>query len=202
MKFIFGKQLSEEELAKQCKVHNAKAQHILYTTYAPQVKGLCYRYVLDAETAEDITHECFIKILSRINSFEWKGNGSLRAWISKIAVHASLDYIRTNKKLTSISDNVLNYPDNETDDEVHSLFEIVKQKDISKETLLLLLEQISESNRIVFNLYAIDQLKHKEIAELLEISEENSRTRLKRARNQLKELLSVYCNYVPKQLTI
>jgi RNA polymerase sigma-70 factor, ECF subfamily len=204
MKFGISKKLTEQELTEQCKAHNKRAQHMLYEMYAPCAKGICYRYVLCMQTAEDITHECFIKIFAQIQTFTCKGEGSLKAWISRIIINMSLDYIKNNKKQTiAHEEHILQLTSDDTDnDDLYSLFETVKQKEISKDDLMQMLEYLPETNRLVFNLYAIDQLKHKEIADILNISEENSRTRLKRARIQLKEQLAVFCNYVPKPVNV
>lgn len=199
----FGKKHTEQQLVIDCKAYNKKAQQLIYEMLASNMKGVCVRYVLDVATAEDLMHEGFIKVFAQIQSFEWKGEGSLRAWISRIMVNLSLDYLKKQKRTTNISvEYALNEIDDDDDDDVYSLFEMVKRKGISKEELIKMLQTLPETTRLVFNLYAIDQLKHKEIAEILGIAEEASRTRLKRARLQLKEKLAIYCNYVPKSVIV
>ena len=118
-------------------------------------------------------------------------------------VNLSLDYLKKQKRITIIPvEFAWDEIEDEEDDDVNSLFEMVKRKGISKEELLVMLESLPETTRLVFNLFAIEQLKHKEIAETLGIAEEASRTRLKRARLQLKEKLAVYCNYVSKNVIV
>jgi RNA polymerase sigma-70 factor (ECF subfamily) len=199
----FGKKYSEQQLIIDCKVHNKKAQQQIYEMLAPYMKGICMRYVLDIAAAEDIMQEGFIKVFANIQAFEYKGDGSLRAWISRIMVNLSLDYLKKQKRITIIPvEFAWDEIEDEEDDDVNSLFEMVKRKGISKEELLVMLESLPETTRLVFNLFAIEQLKHKEIAETLGIAEEASRTRLKRARLQLKEKLAVYCNYVSKNVIV
>lgn len=199
----FGKKQTEQQLIIDCKAQNKKAQQQVYELYASLMKGICRRYVSDIAAAEDIMHEGFIKVFAQINNFEWKGDGSLRAWISRIMVNLSLDYLKKQKRVTNISvEFAENEIDENEDDDVFSLFETVKRKGIHKEELLRMLDSLPETTRLVFNLYAIDQLKHKEIAEVLGIAEEASRTRLKRARLQLKDKLAIYCNYSQKTVNV
>lgn len=201
---VFGKYKTEQQLISDCKAQNKKAQQHLYELYGSYMKGVCYRYVLDINTAEDLMHEGFIKVFSQIKTFEYKGEGLLKSWISRIMVNLSLDFLKEQKRLAVVSAEYMQseYTDEDPEEDEYSLFEIVKRKGIDKNELFLMLESLPEHNRLVFNLYAIDQLKHKEIAEILGIAEVASRTRLKRARLQLKEKLAIYCNYQPKTVNV
>jgi len=120
-------------------------------------------------------------------------------------VNCSIDYLKQSKRLVSVP---IDYAgeiadeDNEQSDEETSLFGLVKKHDVGKDELMAMLESLPEANRVVFNLYAIEQLRHKEIAEVLGIAEEASRARLKRARIQLKEKLAIRCNYIYKKVLV
>lgn len=200
----FGKERTEQQLIADCKAQNKRAQQHLYEQYGAYMKGICYRYVLDIDTAEDLMHEGFLKVFAQIKSFEYKGEGLLKAWISRVMVNLSLDFLKEQKRNAKISAEYMQseFSDDDNDEEVYSLFEVVKRKGIGKEELFQMLESLPEPNRLVFNMYAIDLMKHKEIADVLGIAEDASRTRLKRARLQLKEKLAVYCNYVPKTVNV
>jgi len=199
MLFTIGKKHTEEQQLKGCQKRDDKIRGETYKTWAPYMKAVCLRYVADAELAEDIMQDAFIKIFSSVDKLEWKGDGSFKAWMVRIMVNSSIDFLKKEKRLVTVSIDYLEEisNDEEQDDET-SLFGMVKQQGLGKDELMAMLESLPESNRLVFNLYAIEQLKHKEIAEVLGIAEEASRARLKRARIQLKEKLAIRCHYIQK----
>ena len=197
MFFNTQKKLSEEQLFTGCVKGDRKVCGTLYREWAPYMKAVCKRYVANSEIAEDIMHEAFIKVYEGVGKIQWKGDGTFKAWVVRVMINACIDYIKSenNRNQHRIEDI---FDIAETDDDIEediSLLGIVKQKGITRDDLMEILETLPESTRLVFNLYAIEQLKHKEIAELLGIAEEASRTRLKRARLQLKEKLAIKCNY-------
>ena len=205
MLFSIGKKHTEEQLLKGCQKRNEKIRDETYKTWAPYMKGVCLRYVADVDLAEDIMHEAFIKVFLNVEKFVWKGDGTFKAWMVRIMVNCSIDYLKQSKRLVCLpidSAGEIADEDNEQSDEETSLCGMVKKHDVSKDELMAMLESLPEANRVVFNLYAIEQLRHKEIAEVLGIAEEASRARLKRARIQLKEKLAIRCNYIYKKVLV
>jgi len=199
MLFTIGKKHTEEQQLKGCQKRDDKIRTETYKTWAPYMKAVCLRYVADAELAEDIMQDAFIKIFNSVDKLEWKGDGSFKAWMVRIMVNSSIDFLKKEKRLVTVSIDFSEEISNEEEqDDETSLFGMVKQQGLGKDELMAMLESLPESNRLVFNLYAIEQLKHKEIAEVLGIAEEASRARLKRARIQLKEKLAIRCNYIQK----
>lgn len=203
---LFGRNKinTEKELVTRCKKHDKKALEQLYKDYGALLKGVSYRYVLDKTTAEDIVHEGYIKIFGSIQFFEYNGEGSLKAWMTRIIINLSIDYLKIKNKESAIyiDDNTTELIEYDSEEETVTLIENSRIKGITNEVLLQMLDELPEKTRIVFNLFAIEQLSHKEIGDILGIAEEASRTRLKRARKQLQEKLSEFCQIERQSVVI
>ena len=91
--------MEELELSNLCKKRDARAQKELYELYANRLYAICIRYSGDRDTAQDLLHDGFIKILCSFEKFTWRGEGSLRAWMDRIMVNTSLQYLRDKKKI-------------------------------------------------------------------------------------------------------
>ncbi|MBO8471695.1 MAG: RNA polymerase sigma factor [Bacteroidetes bacterium] len=133
---------------------------------------VCIRYVGDRQTAEDILQEGFITLFSKIGSY--RGNGSFEGWARKIFVNTALMYLR-KKDALKMSDELENARNLSTD--LSSQIE-----DIGYKELMKLITGLPPGFRTVFNMYVVEGYSHKEIAEMLNISETTSRTQLSRAR--------------------
>ncbi len=142
--------------------------------------GLCLRYAGNREDAEEIFHDSMIKIYKSLEKF--KGDSSLKTWISRIGVNTALDFLRKKKNalmVEHISDNVLNVVESDVEEEVS----------FEAEMALKLLGKLSINQQIIINLFVIDDLSHKEIAVRLNISEEASRAQYSRAKRALADLV-------------
>lgn len=196
---LFTKQTiqSEEQLLQACKRGDERARNQVYQQWASYMKGVCYRYVGNMQLAEDVMHDAWIKVFTKLDQLQWQREGSFKAWVVRVMVNACIDYLKQARRLTSMSieyaEELCDEP--ETDENSASLLAQVSAQGIAKEDLLQLLESLPEANRVVFNLYAIEQLRHRDIADMLGIAEEASRTRLKRARKQLQDLLAERCRH-------
>lgn len=171
--------MSDEELVVRCVKKEAQAQEYLYKTFSGRMLGVCSRYTDSIEEAEDIMQEGFIKIFHKLETF--KHNGSLEGWMKRIMINTALDYFRKNKNFRhSIDIETIEYTA-----ETHShVMESMGAKD-----LLKLIRTMPKGFRTVFNLYAIEGFAHKEIAEMLEITESTSKSQYSRARAYLQKLL-------------
>lgn len=140
--------------------------------------GICYRYVQSLEEAEDILQDGFVKVFTHLKKF--KGEGSLEGWIRKVMVNTSLNYIKANHRFTESikEDEVEDHPEWSADSDAET-------KEIMEEIRLL-----PTGFRTVFNLYAIEGYSHKEIGQMLNISEGTSRSQYSRARNVLMKKLT------------
>lgn len=186
----------EEYLVKQCKRQKGKAQKEVYEVYSPFLRGICLRYTVDASEAEDILQEGFIKIFTKIESFRWNGTGSFKFWMQRVIVNTAINHYREQKKSivqTGIDENTnCDTSDDEQEVAVDS-FEFIRQSDLTKEELLECLNAVPDDFRIVFNLYVIEGMRHKEISTSLAIEERTSRSRLSRARKILQDEIKQLC---------
>ncbi len=184
MRLFIGKQ-SEQQLVNDVRRGDNTAVKKLYDTWSGYLFALCTRYITDKDTAEDILQESFIKILSSIDSFTWKGEGSLKAWISRITVNESLQYLRKQKKL-----NFVEYSDalpDKSDDAEEPKVNGVPPSEIQR-----MIQELPDGYRTVFNLFVFEEKSHKEIAEMLDITESTSASQFHRARKILAQKIRDY----------
>lgn len=178
----------DKSLLKECIAGQPKAQQRLYDLYAPKMYAICYRYAVDGYMAEEMMQEGFIKIYQSLSKFEQKG--SFDGWMHRIMVNASLEFLRKDKKRhqqLSIDKQQLEQQDSSNTLDGMSVKEIISA-----------IRSLPDGYREVINLYIIDGYNHKEIASMLEISEDNSKQRLKRGRAILqKKLLAM--QYTPDE---
>lgn len=141
--------------------------------------GICTRYSDSIEEAEDIMQEGFIKIFHKLDTF--KHNGSLEGWMKRIMINTALDLFRKNKNFRyTIDIETIEY----TAETNQHVLESMGAKD-----LLKIIKAMPKGFRTVFNLYAIEGYAHKEIANMLEITESTSKSQYSRARAYLQKIL-------------
>lgn len=183
------KQDSEELLVRRCRSGEPAAQRELYDRYAGRLLGLCMRYVADRSVAEDLLHDGFLKIFGAFGRFEWRGAGSLRAWMERITVNVVLEYLRSRKRAgIVVSDDRLPDEGAEPDEsDVEQVPSAVLQRFIA---------ELPDGYRTVFNLYCIEGFSHREIAAVLGINEKSSSSQLFRAKTILARKIKEYINKV------
>ena len=165
-----------DEIVEGCKNNNRKAQKLLYDKYAPILMGICIRYALSTDEAQDVLQEGFFKILKQINQFQNKG--SFEGWMKRIMVNTAITNYRKNLK---------HYNQYDIDD-VHSDINSTSMfnSDFTHDELLKIIHELPKGYREIFNLYAIDGYKHKEIAEMLNIDIATSKSQYSRAKKALR----------------
>jgi RNA polymerase sigma factor (sigma-70 family) len=187
---------SLEKIINGCRRRDLKYQKLLFDAYAGKMKYVCLRYLANDADAEDALQDGFIKLFSSIDQFENKG--AFEGWMRRIFVTTALMAIR--KKKARKEHVVEETPDSdiepdELEDEGICASEInpdkidlsvVRKADFSKEELLSCVSVLSEDFKIVFNLFYIENYRHADIAALLGIDENTSRTRLVRARKKIQ----------------
>ncbi|MEM7101763.1 MAG: sigma-70 family RNA polymerase sigma factor [Bacteroidota bacterium] len=169
--------MTEAELIEQCKRENRKAQQIMYDRYAPKMYGICKRYVKNREDAEDVLVEGFYKVFSKLRSFQ--GKGSFEGWMRRIMVNESLMFLRKQHNF-QISLEVSN---------IEVKTEITAQDRLEEQDILELLKKLPTGYRTIFNLYVIEGYKHREIAEILGISINTSKSQLILAKEKMRKLI-------------
>jgi RNA polymerase sigma-70 factor (ECF subfamily) len=160
------------------KNEDRKTQQWLYDKYAPILLGICRRYVKITEDAEDVLIDTFFKIFTNIH--QYKGDGSFEGWMKRIAVNESLMLLRKNHnfRLTVEISNI----------EIStksSALDNLKERDV-----MALLEKLPTGYRTIFNMYVVEGYKHREIAEILKISINTSKSQLILAKKRLRALLN------------
>ncbi|WP_235298840.1 RNA polymerase sigma factor [Portibacter marinus] len=166
-----------DENIRLCKKGNREAQKELYNHYAPLLFGICRRYLKNDSDAEDVFLSGMFKIFDNIKKF--KGEGSFEGWMKRIMVNECLMHIRKFKKLNMVVE--WSQIDNAEDP-------IVFGK-LAEEEIKSLILDLPEGYRTVFNLYVVEGYKHREIAELLGISINTSKSQLILARKKLREFI-------------
>lgn len=169
--------LNEKALIEACKRQDRKAEKALFDRYSPTMLGVCRRYVRTKEDAEDVLLEAFFKVFSNIHQF--KGEGSFEGWLRRIVINESLMFLR--KKHNFHIRVELTQVDIKT-----STTAVEK---LAAQDILHLLNQLPTGYRTIFNLYVIEGYKHREIAELLNISINTSKSQLILAKKRLRGLL-------------
>src|SRR5690606_6903813 len=164
-----------ETLIPQLKKQNPVAQKELFDRTSRKMLNVCRNYVSDLHFAEDCMLRGFVKVFRNVEKF--KSEGSFEGWIRRIMVNECLDFLRVNKSLVYLDE--VKFSD-ESEDFEEDLTGINAQE---------LLDQLPENYRMVFNLFVLEDYSHKEISELLSISETASKTQLLRAKNKLKEMI-------------
>lgn len=168
------------ELARKCKSGCRDSHNELYRKFKGTVSSICKRYTKNQEEAEDIAQECFVKIFNRIG--DYRGEGSLEGWVKRVAVNLSITEYNRRKRFWYT-------------DDIDSKFDIsdnsYKEMDpeYRMDEINPLIEKLPEGYRKIFELYAIEGYKHKEIAEMLDIDVNTSKSQFFRGRERLKSYL-------------
>lgn len=172
-----------DAILKGCKKQKASAQKELYDMYRDILFGICRRYVKSEQDAEDVFIEGFFKIYKNITSF--KNEGSFEGWMKRIMINESLMFLRKRKHfhLSIEADNV------------QIKMEPVALHQLQYNDVIKLLDLLPTGYRTVFNLYIVEGYKHREIAELLGISINTSKSQLILAKKKLQGIMKKKLNY-------
>lgn len=156
---------------------------VLYDRHVGYMTAVCSRYVSEPEDVKDILQEAFIKIFSSMDKFSWRGPGSLRAWMTRIAVNDCLKFLRGKVRFETVA--LEQIKGDITDEEPHF-------DDVPASVIQEMIRRLPVGYRTVFNLYVFENKGHKEIAELLGIKESSSASQLHRAKAMLAGRVEEY----------
>ena len=170
--------LEEQQLVEDCIGGNSRAQLRLYRKYVKAMYNTVVRMVPEPMDAEDVVQDLFVKVFKNLRYF--KGESSLGAWIKRIAINTALNFLRKSKNIR--------YVDLETHRDVYEPLEEAPTFWDMK-AIHFAIKELPEGCRVVFNLYLLEGYQHKEIAQMLEITESTSKTQYRRAKILLKEKL-------------
>lgn len=177
----YSQQSTDEALIQGCREQNRLAQKYLYTKYYGRMVVICKRYTKNQDEATDVLNRAFLKIFNAIGDYQ--ATGTLSGWMARIVFNTSIDYIRQNKRYNKAMDF-------NTERDVQIAPEIIDQ--LVAEDLYQALNHLPDTVRAVFSLYVLDGYKHREIAELLDISINTSKWHLSTAKKNLQQLLKNY----------
>lgn len=156
-------------------------QEILYSRFSAKMYGVCLRYASNAAEAEDILQEGFIKIFKKIDTF--RSEGSFEGWVRRIFVNTAIEHFRRRKYLTPVTEK----EENTIEGKYISVLDELAEQDI-----LNLVQELSPGYRTVFNMYVVEGYTHKEIGDILGISEGTSKSQLSRAKVILQDMVRTY----------
>lgn len=169
----------EEHIIRKCRKQDRKAQKVLYEHFEARMFRVCYRYLNHQQDTEDVLVTGFLKVFRGLKAFDYRGPGSLEAWIRRIMINEALMALRKQKRLRFDSDE--------------GLAELASQHltdgDLAAEDIYNLVRQLPDGYRTVFNLFALEGYRHEEIAQKLGISSGTSKSQLSKARALLKQWL-------------
>ncbi|GEO06782.1 DNA-directed RNA polymerase sigma-70 factor [Adhaeribacter aerolatus] len=170
--------MSEPEIIKGLLKGEGKAQKFVYEKYAAIMLGICIRYLKNQMDAEEIMLNGFVRIFGNIGQFENKG--SFEGWMKRIVINEALGFLRKKEPLHLAIEK----------EHIQVAADANAEMDLAVEDLLNLLHDLPAGYRTVFNLYAIEGYSHKEIAEMLDITEGTSKSQLSKARALLQKRLT------------
>lgn len=172
-----------KEIIKGCTLGNRKDQERLFKHFYGKMLGVCMRYTKDKDSAQEVVQEGFIKIFDKLGEFDFKG--SFEGWIRRIMVNASIDATRKLKRSPIRTDETYLFVEKTQEDN----FDFEQLTKLKAEYAVQAIQQLSPAYKAVFNLYVIENYTHKEIGEILNISEGTSKSNLAKAKMRLKKLL-------------
>ena len=172
-----GQQVSS--VLQNCIAGSRSSQKLLYDYFAPRMFAICLRYAKDYHNAEDILQDGFVKVFNHIDRF--RGEGSFEGWMKRIFINTAIEHYRKAQNHSGHSDI----------DTVQA--EPIASKAgglLARQDLMKLVQSLPVGYRTIFNLYAIEGYTHREIGEMLSISEGTSKSQLARARTTLQRMLA------------
>ena len=183
--FVFGGN-KEQKLVKRLRQGDSRAMREFYDQFAGYLAGVCSRYIGNDDDAKDVLQDCLLRIIAGIDKFEYRGDGSLQSWITRIAVNQSLSFITQRKRMemTALDRDVQDTAE-EDEPDLH---------DIPPDVIHEMVRNLPDGYRTVFNLYVVENKSHKEIASILNIKEASSASQLHRAKNMLAKEINRYRN--------
>ena len=180
--------LPEEKLIRKASDGDTSAMRCLYDTHIRYLTAVCSRYIADDEDVREVLQESFTKILTSIGKFEYRGENSLRAWMTRIVVNEALGLLRrrSNGRMVELDDGDRDLPEEEeSDDSLH---------DVPMPVIMNMIRRLPEGYRTVFNLYVFGDLSQNEIAKMLGIEPKSVSSQFARAKARLLKMIHDYKN--------
>lgn len=178
--------INEQEILHLIRQNGSLAIKTIYSYYIEYLTAVCSRYVICDEDVKDVLQDSFVKIFTSLNTFEYRGAGSIKAWLVRIVVNESLKFLKKNEK-TDFLQYESDLPDAIDEDEDEP-----DVKNIPSDLILDMIRLLPIGYRTVFNLFVFEKKSHKEIANLLNITESTSTSQFYRAKKMLAKWINEY----------
>ncbi len=183
MSSIIYQGITEEQIRQGCVNNDRKYQQMLYNMFSAKMFSVCLRYANEYNSAQDLLQEGFVKVFKNIEKF--RGEGSFEGWVRRIFVNTAIEHYRKQVNLYALHDSDVkgfeHYEDN--------ALETLKHQDVMK-----MIQKLSDGYRTVFNLYVVEGFSHKEIGDMMGISEGTSKSQLARARYLLQKMITEHAD--------
>ncbi|MBQ6254056.1 MAG: RNA polymerase sigma factor [Bacteroidales bacterium] len=181
---------TERQVVERARNGDRAAVKEIYDRYSKYLSATCSRFLTDQRDLKDVLQECFLKIFTSLDKFDYRGEGSLKAWMRQIVVNESLKTLRRKRKSVPI------VFEEEIKDVAEEEIEPPDVESVPAAAIQEMIKELPDGYRAVFNLYALEDKSHKEIAAALGITENTSASQLHRARAILARKIKEYKNKV------
>jgi RNA polymerase sigma-70 factor (ECF subfamily) len=168
------------EVIEKSKQGEVRAQYDLYRKYAKAMYNISYRIMGSVEEAEDMLQDAFAEAFRKISSYKYES--AFGAWLKRIVINRCINEVKRSKINLDFFDDMIVFDSDENNDE--------EVQGLSVEAVRNAMEQLPRGNKIIFSLYLLEGYDHKEIAQILNTSESNSKSQYMRAKRRVKEILS------------
>lgn len=195
--YLDKRMIEEEKIITGCKKYKKKYQLLLYEKYAPVLGAICNRYASSKDEANDLLQDGFLKIFANIKTY--KAIGSFEGWMKRIIINNSISYLKKKNNrgqmFFQINENIDGYYEEEEEEYFEEnkanidFKSAIYNSELTKEEIINVVNDLPDGFKAIFNMYTFDDLKHKEIASILGISVNTSKSQLARARKQLQRRL-------------
>ena len=174
---------TERELLDAIRKGERAAMRRLYDRYSKYAMAIGLRYIPNRDNMRDVLQDSFVKIITNIGHFDYRGEGSLKSWVSRIVANRAIDHIREHERLPFTEEMLDDVIDEEPD-----------VGEVPPDLLDAMIGQLPAKYRVVLNLFVFEQLSHREISQQLGISEQNSAILFFRAKKMLQQMIVKYKN--------
>ena len=175
-----------KKIIEGCLRNDRRSQEAIFKLFYGKMMSVCMRYTNDKDTAQEVLQEGFMKVFEKLGAFDYKG--SFEGWVRRIVANTAIDSIRRSKKNPILTDNDNDFKiggENPMEEK-----ETIERGEIKAEMAMEAIQKLSPAYRTVFNLYVLEEYSHKEIAEMLGISEGTSKSNLAKAKMNLQKILN------------
>ncbi|SDZ81354.1 RNA polymerase sigma-70 factor, ECF subfamily [Arachidicoccus rhizosphaerae] len=171
-------------IIQECKNNQPWAQKALFERFAPVMMNVCRRYIGNHHDSEEVMLSGFMQFFEKIKLFEYRGEGSIQAYLGRIMVNQSLMFLRKHQTMVyaDLQENFISESQDALDE-------------LSAQEIMRLITALPTGYRVVFNLFVIEGLSHQQIAELLQIKEGTSKSQLSKARRLLQQMITKMENH-------